>query len=151
MLTPEEKSLLQRYIAIDGDGNIVGSDNTVQVTKVDAETYVAEIGEQHITFVKGDIHQHQHDHYRYDVPPPPEGRCDYYRHVSLPAHYIPRPELLDAARRALIENTDSMALTSAIQQAPEALHGMGGIGKTVLARALCDDPQVQEGFPDGIL
>ena len=28
---------------------------------------------------------------------------------------------------------------------------MGGIGKTVMARALCDDPKVQLAFPDGIL
>ena len=28
---------------------------------------------------------------------------------------------------------------------------MGGIGKSVLARALCDDPQVQATFPNGIL
>ena len=33
----------------------------------------------------------------------------------------------------------------------DALHGMGGIGKSVLARALCDDPEVQAAFPDGIL
>jgi hypothetical protein len=28
---------------------------------------------------------------------------------------------------------------------------MGGIGKTVMARALCEDPAVQAAFPDGIL
>jgi hypothetical protein len=33
----------------------------------------------------------------------------------------------------------------------DALHGMGGIGKSVLARALCDDPAVQAAFPDVIL
>ena len=33
----------------------------------------------------------------------------------------------------------------------DALHGMGGIGKSVVARALCDDPAVQAAFPDGIL
>jgi hypothetical protein len=33
----------------------------------------------------------------------------------------------------------------------DALHGMGGIGKSVLARALCDDPDVQTAFPDVIL
>ena len=31
-----------------------------------------------------------------------------------------------------------------------ALAGMGGIGKTVLATALCRDPVVQRAFPDGI-
>ena len=38
MLTAEEKQLLQRHVVIDGDGNVVGNDNTVQVTKVDAKT-----------------------------------------------------------------------------------------------------------------
>ena len=84
-------------------------------------------------------------------PPKPEGRCDYYRRILLPAHYVSRPEVLDATRAALLESARGMALTSAIQQAPEALHGMGGIGKTVVARALCEDPDVQEAFPDGIL
>ena len=32
-----------------------------------------------------------------------------------------------------------------------AVHGMGGIGKTVAVRALCDDPHVQAAYPDGIL
>jgi NB-ARC domain len=32
-----------------------------------------------------------------------------------------------------------------------ALAGMGGIGKTVLAKALIDDPVVQRAFPDGIV
>jgi hypothetical protein len=32
-----------------------------------------------------------------------------------------------------------------------ALEGMGGIGKTVLAKALCDDEVVQQAFPDGIV
>ena len=32
-----------------------------------------------------------------------------------------------------------------------ALHGMGGIGKTVLAQALCCDEVVQQAFPDGVI
>ncbi len=32
-----------------------------------------------------------------------------------------------------------------------ALRGAGGFGKTALARALCDDPEVRATFPDGIL
>ena len=32
-----------------------------------------------------------------------------------------------------------------------ALQGMGGIGKTVLAQALCADEVVQQAFPDGVI
>jgi hypothetical protein len=28
---------------------------------------------------------------------------------------------------------------------------MGGIGKTVLAQALCHDPAVQDAYPDGVI
>ena len=55
-------------------------------------------------------------------------------------------------RERLLAGTGGLALTSAIQvKQADVLHGMGGIGKSVLARALCDDPDVQAAFPDGIL
>ncbi len=49
MLTPEQRSLLQRHLSIDGDGNVVGNDNTVRVTKQAAGDYAVQIGEQRIT------------------------------------------------------------------------------------------------------
>jgi hypothetical protein len=80
------------------------------------------------------------------------GRCDFYRHIPLPPNYIPRPELLTEVRERLLRGTGGLALTSAIQvKQADVLHGMGGIGKSVLARALCDAPDVQAAFPDGIL
>jgi len=90
------------------------------------------------------------------APPPrilfKSGRCDFYRHIPLPPNYIPRPELLAEVRERLLAGTGGLALTSAIQvKQADMLHGMGGIGKSVLARALCDDPAVQAAFPDGIL
>lgn len=196
MLTPNEKELLQRHVTIDGDGNVVGNDNTVQIIYVQAETYVAEVNEQHITFtlqdlrrvvkvkdstvgvigddahIEEDVHFDQqnqrvghqvnvgsvagdyHTHHHYAKSPAPawsDGRCDYYPDISLPPHYILRPEILSRVREALLESADSVAITSAIRQAPEALHGMGGIGKTVVARALYDDPKIRATFPDGIL
>jgi CHAT domain/NB-ARC domain len=80
------------------------------------------------------------------------GRCDYYAHISIPPNYVERTDVLMKVRKALLTNTPDVALTSAIQyNKADALHGMGGIGKTVIARGLCDDRDIQAVFPDGIL
>jgi hypothetical protein len=62
---------------------------------------------------------------------------------------VPRQDLINELRLALLGD-ESVALTSAVKGAT-ALHGMGGIGKSVMARSLCDDIAVQAAFPDGIL
>lgn len=77
-------------------------------------------------------------------------RSDFYQHISLPPNYIPREELLAELRAVLLSSDNAPALTSA-KAKPTALHGMGGIGKSVMARALCEDTQVREAFPHGIL
>jgi WD40 repeat protein len=61
------------------------------------------------------------------------------------ANYLERPESLRAVRDTLFapEDRNPIALT--------ALAGMGGIGKTVLAKALTQDEVVQQAFPDGIV
>lgn len=61
------------------------------------------------------------------------------------ANYLERPEALRALRDALFAEgqRQPIALT--------ALAGMGGIGKTVLAKALTDAPIVRRAFPDGIV
>jgi hypothetical protein len=61
------------------------------------------------------------------------------------ANYVERPEALRAMRDTLFTDRNSrpMALT--------ALAGMGGIGRTVLAKALTDDEVVRHAFPDGIV
>ncbi|MBV8833199.1 MAG: hypothetical protein JO108_28720, partial [Acidobacteriaceae bacterium] len=61
------------------------------------------------------------------------------------ANYLERPEALHALRDALFaeDQRQPIALT--------ALAGMGGIGKTVLAKALTEDQVVQRAFPDGIV
>ena len=60
-------------------------------------------------------------------------------------NFVERPEALAALRDALITDGGGrhIALT--------ALEGMGGIGKTVLAKALCHDEVVQQAFPDGVI
>jgi len=70
------------------------------------------------------------------------------RYLTAPprvANYLERPEALRALRDALFaeDHRQPIALT--------ALAGMGGIGKTVLAKALTDDEVVQRAFPDGIV
>jgi len=61
------------------------------------------------------------------------------------ANYLERTEALRALRDALFaeDHRQPIALT--------ALAGMGGIGKTVLAKALTEDGVVQRAFPDGIV
>ncbi len=63
----------------------------------------------------------------------------------LPPSYVERPEALEALREAVIgEGTPCpIALT--------ALRAMAGIGKTVLAQALCRDRVIQAAFPDGVV
>ena len=77
-------------------------------------------------------------------------RHDFYQHISLPPNYVPREELLAELRAALLSDNNTIALTS-VKAKPTALHGMGGIGKSVMARALCEEEQVQAAFPHGIL
>ncbi|MBV7339281.1 hypothetical protein KFU94_65905 [Chloroflexi bacterium TSY] len=76
---------------------------------------------------------------------------DFYHHINMPHNYIPHPALLTQIRDQLLDNKTDLGLTSAIKIKMNALHGMGGIGKSVMARALCEDAKVQSVFPDGIL
>jgi WD40 repeat protein len=64
----------------------------------------------------------------------------------LPDEYVERATPIDAVRKALLSSQEAVGLV-----APTALHGMGGLGKTVLARAICDDRVIRGAFPDGIL
>ncbi|MEQ8677993.1 MAG: protein kinase [Aggregatilineales bacterium] len=67
-------------------------------------------------------------------------RRDFYRQQQLPPHYVPRTDLYETIVDLLLS-----------EQRPFALHGMGGIGKTTIARALCDDQAIQDKFANGIL
>jgi hypothetical protein len=78
----------------------------------------------------------------YNLPSP----AAPFQAPSLPLHFVPRPEVSNAIKARLLarEDTPGILVVSAI-------HGLGGIGKSVLATALAHDPAVQESFPDGVL
>jgi len=60
----------------------------------------------------------------------------------LPPRYVPRKEV--SSLRDLLLSPENRSAAIAVQ-------GMGGVGKTTLAIALCHDEQVIEAFPHGIL
>src|ERR1700685_908373 len=61
------------------------------------------------------------------------------------SNYLERPEALRALRDILFAEDHRQPIALC------ALAGMGGIGKTVLAKALTDDPVARRAFPDGIV
>ena len=61
----------------------------------------------------------------------------------LPPSFFPRPELSEPLIESLLSKASTASLT--------AIGGMGGIGKTIVANAVCHDPRVRQAFPDGIL
>lgn len=65
----------------------------------------------------------------------------------LPEHFIPRPEKSEEVKRRLLTNISDRPGVLVVS----ALHGLGGIGKTVLASSLAHDDGVRDHFPDGIL
>ena len=84
------------------------------------------------------------------IKPPPSAQPIYYIPTRLPPGYIERTASLDTLRKALLGTSDSVGIVAASTDST-AVHGPGGIGKTVLARAACDDPAIKAAFPDGIL
>jgi hypothetical protein len=64
-------------------------------------------------------------------------------------HYISRPEELARLKQRLLGSTaPALGITGTTQSV--GVHGMGGIGKTVLAIALVNDEEVRRHFTDGI-
>lgn len=71
----------------------------------------------------------------------------------LPPHFLPRPEdIVGLWSKILPDITTPIVITSARQigQAT-ALHGMAGIGKSVLATAFSRTCETRRAFPDGVL
>jgi WD40 repeat protein len=78
----------------------------------------------------------------------------------LPPHFVPRPDELAPIKESVLHDSQKAAgITAAPGAQPLAvaqgrnvgLHGMSGIGKTVLATALAHDEDIRRAFPDGVI
>ena len=77
-----------------------------------------------------------------------KGAGKLYGVPQLPPHFLERPETLAGLKAKLLySDKQAIAVTSAQKI---GVHGMGGIGKSVLAAALARGEVVQQAFPDGI-
>jgi len=89
------------------------------------------------------------------IAPRPDGQVGAMFGVpSQRPHYLPRPELQRLKNILLSSISQSFGISGASSSGETVrlgLHGMGGIGKTVLAIALAHDEEVRRAFPDGII
>lgn len=67
---------------------------------------------------------------------------------QLPPSYIERNVTTHISARLLQDSKKPLVVTT--QQAPNIVHGLGGIGKTVLASAIVRLCDVRRAFPDGV-
>jgi hypothetical protein len=78
---------------------------------------------------------------------PPPAICKFNRAPSLPTNFVPRSEHQAAVKELLLTDQPDQSHTYVVS----AIYGLGGIGKSVLAMALANDPEIQARFADGIL
>ncbi len=92
-------------------------------------------------------------------PPSPKPQlCDsqgnpiarLYNLPNLPPKFLPRPEELAGIKQKLLGD-ESQKLVRIGVSPPVLVHGMGGIGKTVLAAAVGQEEEVRRRFPDGVV
>ena len=76
---------------------------------------------------------------------------------DLPDGYLPRTELVEEiwrdlqTRRTAAIGGQRPGTSQADRQGSVGLHGQGGVGKTVLATAICHDPRTASAFPGGVV
>jgi WD40 repeat protein len=75
----------------------------------------------------------------------PKYKKRYKTFPPLPLHFVARADILDRLRKIVIREGDVRMVSVT------AIRGMGGVGKTVLALAICHDEAVQDAFPDGVM
>jgi len=66
-----------------------------------------------------------------------------------PPHLMNRPQQLEALRQTLLSGTRAVVGVSGTS-GRIGVHGLGGVGKTVLAQLVATDDVVRSTFPDGI-
>lgn len=81
-------------------------------------------------------------------PVPPMGKLVGV--PSLPQHLLERPDRLRALKDAVLADLRRTAVVTG-EPHRHGLHGMGGIGKSVLATMLARDTEVRRAFPDGVV
>jgi hypothetical protein len=68
-----------------------------------------------------------------------------YQSLPRPDYFVPRPRELEALKKVVLGTEGGAGVVVS------AVHGLGGVGKSTLAAALVDDPDVRRHFKDGIL
>ena len=66
---------------------------------------------------------------------------------KVPTNFVPRPKPFNAVKQMLLQKREGNNQTLVVS----AIHGLGGIGKSVLAAALIADSDIQQRYPDGTL
>ena len=72
----------------------------------------------------------------------------------LPPNHLQRPEDVQEVLKSLCNaprSTCAPGRTDLISASILGVHGMGGLGKTVLAQLVCGEPRVRHRFPDGVM
>lgn len=115
------------------------------------------------TLVPGELSVFQCDDFRDDAqyrvqlariieslrrPEPPLGAL--FGVPSLPSHFLARPDLLHQVKDALLADLKTPVVIIGAE-ARVGVHGMGGIGKSVLAAAIAHDREVRRSYPDGVV
>jgi WD40 repeat protein len=72
-----------------------------------------------------------------------------YGVINKPNNYIPREQEVELIKEAVLQDSRTPTVVTSAGKAT-AVQGMGGIGKSVIAAAICQDCDIRRSFEDGI-
>ena len=75
------------------------------------------------------------------TPLPSRFAITYLTVPAVPPHFQPRTDVIETMRRTIVSDNPRASIAATV------IWGMGGVGKTVLAQALCRDAVIQAAFP----